>query len=56
MYKSFYMNMSVQGIGRNFFICLIAILLFASCKSYKKSTLSAGCGNRATGSSTGELV
>ena len=36
MYKSFYMNMSVQGIGRNFFICLIAILLFASCKSYKK--------------------
>lgn len=36
MYKSFYMNMSVQGIGHNFFICLIAILLFASCKSYKK--------------------
>ena len=36
MYKLFYMNMSVQGIGRNFFICLIAILLFASCKSYKK--------------------
>lgn len=36
MNKSFYMYMSMQGMGRNVFVCLIAIFLLASCQSYKK--------------------
>lgn len=36
MNKSFYMYMSMQGMGRNVFACLIAIFLLASCQSYKK--------------------
>ena len=36
MNKSFYMYMSMQSMGRNVLICLIAIFLLASCQSYKK--------------------
>lgn len=36
MNKSFYINMSIQRMGRNMIACLVAILLFASCQSYKK--------------------
>ena len=36
MNKSFYMYMSMLGMGRNVFVCLIAIFLLASCQSYKK--------------------
>ncbi|MDY7251831.1 polysaccharide biosynthesis/export family protein [Bacteroides sp. A1-P5] len=36
MNKSFYMYMSMHGMGRNVFACLIVIFLLASCQSYKK--------------------
>ena len=36
MNKPFYMYMSVQGMGRNVLVCLITMLLFVSCQSYKK--------------------
>lgn len=36
MNKSFYINMSIQKMGRNMIACLVAIFLFASCQSYKK--------------------
>ena len=36
MNKLFYMYMNVQGMGRNVLVCLITILLFVSCQSYKK--------------------
>ena len=36
MNKPFYMYMNVQGMGRNVLVCLITILLFVSCQSYKK--------------------
>lgn len=36
MNKSFYMYMSMQGMGCNVFACLIVIFLLASCQSYKK--------------------
>ena len=36
MNKTFYLYMSVQGMGRNVLVCLITILLFVSCQSYKK--------------------
>ena len=36
MNTSFYMYMSMQGMGRIVFVCLIAIFLLASCQSYKK--------------------
>ncbi|MBD3589224.1 polysaccharide biosynthesis/export family protein [Bacteroides sp. GM023] len=36
MNKSFYINMSIQRMGRNMIACLVAIFLFASCQSYKK--------------------
>ena len=36
MNKLFYMYMNVQGMGRNVLVCLITILLFVSCQSYKR--------------------
>lgn len=36
MNKPFYMYMSVQGMGRNVLVCLITMLLFVSCQSYKR--------------------
>lgn len=36
MNKSFYINRSVQGMARKIIACLFAIILFASCQSYKK--------------------
>ena len=36
MNKLFYMYMNIQGMGRNVLVCLITILLFVSCQSYKK--------------------
>ncbi len=56
MNKPFYMYMNVQGMGRNVFTCLITIFLLASCQSYKKGALLAGCGSCGTDSSTGKFV
>ena len=36
MNKSFYTCISVQKMGNHVMVCLMAILLFASCQSYKK--------------------
>lgn len=36
MNKSFYNCMSVQRLGKNVIVCLVALFLFVSCQSYKK--------------------
>ncbi len=55
MNKSFYMYMSMQGMGRNVFACLIAIFS-ARVLSVIKGSLLAGCGSCGTDRPTGKFV